>query len=228
MKATLKLLALAMLCWAIVICLITACGGGAAAKHPGGNTTASRLDAFIWTPVHLLSSRVTQQSAGISNSSPFVVNAQTATPTIQNLQGVCNATAPSSGRAATVLFNLGRWSHGACDDAQTPDSDIGVTVPHNGQVGNLVVDAVGTGTGADSGQIEFEVISSSTGAKTIIPVTCTLAVSPANSKVHCEDRATGHFTNINAGDQVVVRFFYNAGDAYRGIRVTAEYATPTF
>jgi hypothetical protein len=126
-----------------------------------------------------------------------------------------------------VIYGIGRWSSGSCDDAATPDSDVGVSIPAAGQIGNLTVDAVGLGNGSDSGAMEVKVIHAD-GSQTITQVACTLGVSAAAAKVHCDDKTAAHHASVIAGDQVSARIFYNAGDAYRAIRVNIEYATPTF
>jgi hypothetical protein len=221
MKRVAKVLALSLLSSAFTILIISACGGK---STPNPMSQAARF-AFTWKPVHLLGR--TSGIAIASTESPFVVNAQSTTPGGGNFSGFCNAVAPSSGRAATVLFGLGRWSSGSCDDAATPDSGVGVNIPQNGQVGQLTVDAVGLGTGSDSGAMELKLVHAD-GTETILPLTCTLGVSSAGSKVHCEDKTTAHNSNAVAGDQFVARIFYDAGDSYNAIRVNVQYATPTF
>jgi len=227
MKTLGRILALSMLSSALTILAITACGGsmGAGGNGGGGTPQSARAFVFNWRPVHLLGTRFGVQRAAAD--SPFVVNAQAPAAGGGNLQGICDAVNPSSGRAATVLFNLGRWSSGSCQDAATPDSDVGVTIPQTGQIGNLTVDATGLGAASNSGQMEVKVIHSD-GSQTILPLTCSLGVSAAGSKVHCEDKSAADHANVSAGDQVSARIFYNAGDSYRAIRVNIEYATPTF
>jgi len=74
---------------------------------------------------------------------------------------------------------------------------VGVSVPQAGQIGNLTVDARGIGVSPDdggvgpnstaSGQLEVEVIHVD-GTQTVESLTCSLGVSPADAKVHCEDK----------------------------------------
>jgi hypothetical protein len=208
----------------LTMLIITACGGGPSGGPGGGN--AARAFIFNSNPVgfHATSGFGPGRA---SISSPFVVNAATTTPGGGNFPGFCNAVALSTGRAATVLFGLGRWSSGVCDDGNTPDTSIGVAIEADGQVGQLTVDAVGQGNGADSGQMEVKIIHAD-GSQTIIPVTCTLGQSSAGAKVHCEDLNAAHNANVVKGDQLAARIFYNAGDQYNAIRVNVQYATPTF
>lgn len=220
MKRVVKLLALSLLSSVFTILIISACGGSGA---PNPVRQAAQF-LFTWKPVHLLGRVTGNQIASVQG--PFVVNAQSTPPGGGNFSGFCNAVAPSSAKAATVLFGLGRWSSGSCDDAATPDSSVGVTVPQNGQVGQLTVDAVGTGTAADSGTIEAKLVHAD-GTETILPLTCSLGIS-SNSKVHCEDKTAAHNSNAVAGDQFVARIFYETGDSYNAIRVNVQYATPTF
>lgn len=208
----------------LTMLIITACGGGPSGG-PGGNNGVRAL-IFNSNPVGF---HVTKGfgPGRASIFSPFIVNAATTTPGGGNLPGFCNAIALSGGRAATVIFGLGRWSSGLCDDAATPDTSVGVALPADGQIGQLTVDAVGQGNGADSGQMEVKIIHAD-GTQTIIPVTCSLGVSNAGAKVHCEDLNAAHNTNVIKGDQLAVRMFYNPSDQYSAIRVNVQYATPTF
>ena len=227
MKTLSKFVLTILISSALTILSITACGGGS--KGPGSSGGTSLVRAFIFNanPVGFhITGGFGPSRAGMSNS-PFVVNAATPGPGGGNFSGFCNAVALSSGRAATVIYGIGRWSSGSCDDAADPDSDVGMTIPQAGQVGNLTVDAVGLGNGQDSGQMEVKIIHTD-GTQIITPITCTLGVSAVGAKVHCEDKTPGHQTNVNAGDQISARMFYNAGDVYRAIRVNIEYATPTF
>jgi hypothetical protein len=225
MKKVGKLFLMTIVVLAVSVIAITACGGN---KTPGGVGTVNALRAFIHNsnPVGL---HITKGfgAARASIASPFVVNAQATASGGGNFAGFCNEVAPSSARAATVIYGIGRWSTGSCEDASTPDSDVGVSVLQAGQIGNLTVDAIGTGTGADSGAFEIKVIHAD-GSQTITAITCNLGVSAAEQRVHCEDKSAAHFTNVAATDQVSARFFYNAGDDYRAIRVNIEYAAPTF
>ncbi len=225
MKQTLKILALTALTLVFAIGIITACGGGGRAPGSTSSSMAHNLFSFDWKPAHLLGRSSGRNQA--SNSSAFIVNAQSTTTGGGNLSGFCAQTAPSSGRAATVIFGLGRWSSGSCDDAATPDTSVGVAIPQTGQIGQLTVDAVGQGTAANSGVMELKIIHSDS-SETIIPITCTLGVSNPGAKVHCEDKSADHNTNVTAGDQFAARIFYNAGDLYTAIRVNVQYAVPTF
>ncbi len=209
----------------LTIVFITSCGGGGSMSAPGGGSASAHSIVFDWSPVRLLglNSKTHQASA----ASPFVVNAQTATTASGNLSGVCNAIAQSRGPAATVLYNLGRWTSGECDDAQTPDTDVGVRVPAAGQIGNLTVDALGIGTSDTSGQLEVKIIHTD-GSTTITPLTCSLGVNAtANGKVHCSDLGAAHATNVAQDDEVSARIHYVAGDAYRAIRVNIQFGAPT-
>jgi hypothetical protein len=221
MKRMLKLLALTAAMLVLAIGIITACGGRG--SHP--SSMAHNLFSFDWKPAHLLGRTSGNNIA--SNGGTFVVNAQGSTSGGGNLSGFCDRTAPSSGRAATVIFGLGRWSSGSCDDARTPDTAVGVAIPQTGQIGQLTVDAVGQGTAADSGVMELKIIHND-GSETILPITCTLGISSPGSKVHCEDKSANHNTNVTAGDQFAARIFYNPGDLYSAIRVNVQYAVPSF
>lgn len=234
MKRLVRTLLLFIILLAASIITITACGGN---KAPGTNPTgAQRAFVFNSNPVGL---RVTKGfgAASAALSSPFVVNAQSTTPGGGNFSGFCNAVNPPAGRAALVIYGLGLWTSGDCAVAGLPDSDVGVTIPQNGQIGNVSIDAVGTGTGADdgtvgisstgSGQIQIDVIHAD-GTRTKTAISCTLGIS-SNAKVHCDDSSQpAHHTSVVAGDQVVARFWFNPGDSYRAIRVNLEYATPAF
>lgn len=228
-----RIVLLSLFMLAAVVITITACGGG---LQNGGGIGAARAFIFNSNPAgfHITHGfGATRASA----SGIFVVNAQATTPGGGNFAGFCSTVNPSTGRAATVLYGLGIWSSGDCSSAGASDSDVGVTISQPGQIGNVSVDAVGTGTVADdgkvglasaaSGQIEVTVIHAD-GTRAVAPITCTLGVSN-NAKVHCDDKTqTSHRTSVVAGDQVIAKFWYSAGDSYRAIRVNLEYATPTF
>ncbi len=221
MKRLIKLAVLTAFTLIVAIGLITACGGNAT-RSP---IAQAQNFFFSWKPVHLLGRTSGSQIASVSG--PFVANAQTTGSGGGNLSGFCADVAASGARAATVIFGLGRWSSGVCSDAQTPDTQVGVTIPQNGQLGNLTVDAIGHGTGADSGQMELKVIHQD-GTQTILPITCTMGISNAGTKTHCEDKASAHFSTVAAGDQFAARIFYNGGDSYTAIRVNIQYAVPNF
>lgn len=222
------------------IAVITACGGGS----PAGNTVMNAAHALIFNsnPVGLHVTSGFGPTRTASTSSPFVVNAQATTPGGGNFSGFCNATVRSGTagfRVRIVIFGLGRWTSGSCEDGQVQFSNVGVNIPAAGQIGNLTVDAIGTGVAADSGQLQLTVLHSD-GSQTIAPLTCSLGVS-SNTKVHCEDKNTADHTNVAAGDQLVATFFYTPcaqncaanngtgdGDSYTAIRVNVQYATPTF
>lgn len=223
MKQLARITALTFLLSALVLAFITACGSGHGTG--GGTNPPGSGFTFIWSPAHLATLHAAGSKAIAGASSPFTVSAATVTGT-GNLQGICSAIAPSSGRVATVLFNLGRWSSGSCDDGATPDSDIGVPLPAAGQIGNLKVDAVGNGSASNSGLVEVVIISAG-GTRTITSLTCSLGQSAVEARVHCEDLTAGHFIAVNPGDQLITRFLYNAGDDYRGIRVNLDYGAPT-
>jgi hypothetical protein len=221
MKQMLKVLALTALTLVFAIGIITACGG----RGPNPSSTADNFFSFDWNPAHLLGR--TSGTNLADSSGAFIVSAQSTTPGGGNLSGFRDRVSPSSARAATVIFGLGRWSSGSCDDARTPDSSVGVAIPQNGQVGQLSVDAVGTGTAADSGFMELKIIHSDS-TETILPITCTLGISNPGARVHCEDKSAAHNTNVSSGDQFSARIFYNGGDIYNAIRVNVQYAVPTF
>lgn len=208
----------------ITIATITACGGNGGGMVP--TPTALRALIFNSNPLgfHATSGFGPGRAAAFS---PFAVNAATTTPGGGNFPGFCNSTNPSSGRAATVMFGLGQWTSGDCANVGIPDATVGVAIPAAGQVGQLTVDAVGNGTGTDSGQLEVKLIHAD-GSETITPITCTLGQSAAGAKVHCEDLNAAHNSNVAAGDQIAVRMFYDSGDQYNAIRVNVQYATPTF
>jgi hypothetical protein len=226
MKVITRLFLMSLICLAAIVLTITACGGS---SNPS-TTPGAALKSLVLngSPVGFhLTHRTTTTTASIS--SMFVANAQTVTPIAGNFPGFCNLLAPTvADHRASVIFGIGRWTDGKCDDAATSDSDVGVSFQQAGQIGNLTVDAVGIGSAADSGQMEVKLIHSD-GTQTIVPLTCTLGISTdPNGKVHCEDKASAHFVNVAATDQLSARIFYNAADAYRAIRVNVGYASPTF
>jgi hypothetical protein len=221
--------ALALL--AIVI-TITACGG----RAPGSLGAAARGLIFNANPVGL---HITKGFGTVSASAAgaFTVNAQTVAPGGGNFSGFCDVLQQGSARTASPIFGLGLWSSGACNTQPGAAANVGVAIPQAGQIGNVSVDAFGTGTVADdgkvgldstaSGQVEVVVLHQD-GTQTITPVSCSLGVS-SNASVHCDDKAqAAHHTNVAAGDQVIAFFWYNPADTYRSIRVNIEYATPSF
>lgn len=215
---------LSLFALAVSIITITACGGGSSSI-----IGSARAFVFNSNPVgfHLTHGFATRAS----NAGPFVVNAQTTTAGGGNFSGFCNATFGSGtpgARAHTVIFGLGRWNSGACEDGSVQDTDVGVSIPQNGQIGNLTMDAIGTGTAADSGQLQVTIIHSD-GTRTITPLSCTFGISAPGSKLHCEDKNSADFVTVAAGDQVAAFFFWTPanGDAYNAIRVNIAYATPT-
>jgi hypothetical protein len=220
-----RVAALCLLSAITTVLIITACGGSRSSGTGSSGNPLAALFIFNANPVgrHANHGNV---SARASIANPFIVNAQTTTPGGGNFPGFCNTLDLVSARAASVLFGIGRWSDGNCADHSTPDSDVGVSIPTAGQIGNLTVDAIGTGTASDSGQMEVKVIHTD-GSQTITAITCTLGLS-SNTKVHCEDKSSAHFTTVAAGDQVSARIFWDAGDTYRAVRVNIDYATPTF
>jgi hypothetical protein len=224
MKRVGRIVALSIVVLMSALITITACGGNSST----GKNPVNALRAFIFNsnPVGLHTTRGFG-AARASLASPFVVNAQAAASGGGNIAGFCNEVVPSSGRAATVIYGIGRWSTGSCEDATTPDSDVGVSILQTAQIGNLTVDAIGNGTGADSGAFEVKVIHGD-GTQNISAITCSLGVSAVEQRVHCEDKNAAHFTSVAAGDQVSARVFYNPGDSYRAIRVNIEFAAPTF
>ena len=228
MKTLSRFVLMGLISSVLTILALTACGGGSNPGSGGGAGSPARAFIFNANPVGLRITGGFGTSRADAMNSPFVVNAATPGPGGGNFSGFCNGVALSGAdHRATVIYGIGRWSSGSCEDAADPDSDVGVTIPQTGQIGNLTVDAVGQGHGSDSGQMEVKIIHSD-GTQTITPLTCSLGTSGVEAKVHCEDKTGGHQTNVNTGDQLSARFFYNAGDAYRAIRVNIEYATPTF
>ena len=219
----------------VTTAIITACGSGST----GGGGIIDKARAFIFNsnPLGLHDTSGFGPGRRADSSSTFTVHAQSSTPGGGNFPGFCSSVAPASARAATVLFGLGLWSSGDCASSPTSDSAVGVAIPATGQVGQLTVDAVGQGTGADdgkvgvdstgSGQIELKVVHAD-GTEATTSISCTLGVSSPGARVHCEDKNAAHNTNVSAGDQVVARYWYNAGDSYSSIRVNVQYATPTF
>jgi hypothetical protein len=227
MKPFGRIVLLSLFVLAAVVITITACGGGA--SNGGGIGAAARAFVFNANPVglHVTRGFATRASA----AGAFVVNAQTTTPGGGNFSGFCNGTFGSgtpNARAHTVIFGLGRWSSGSCEDGVVQDTNVGVSIPQNGQIGNLTVDAIGTGTAADSGQLQLIVIHSD-GTRTTIPLGCTFGIS-SPGRVHCEDKNAADHFGVVAGDQIAAFFFWTPfnGDTYNAIRVNIEYATPTF
>jgi hypothetical protein len=233
MKKGARILLLSIIVMAAAVITITACGG----NRPGGTGGGTALRAFIFN-ANPLGFHVTK-GFGPSRASiaPFTVNAQATTPGGGNFPGFCDLFTGPSARTVTVIYGIGRWTSGACNDRTTSDSDVGVAVPQTGQIGNLTIDARGIGTSPDdgsvglnstaSGQMEVIVIHAD-GTRSTAPLTCTLGVSAVDAKVHCEDRTLAHHTDVVAGDQVVAKFWVSPGDSYRAIRVNIEFATPTF
>src|SRR6185437_8718475 len=215
MKRFARTLLLFIILLAASVITITACGGN---KAPG--TITSGLSSFIFNsnPVgfHVTKGFGAARSA---LSSPFAVNAQSPTPGGGNFSGFCNSINSPAGRGATVIYGLGLWTSGDCTSGGIlADSDVGVSIPQSGQIGNVSVDAVGTGTGADdgivglsstgSGQIEIDVLHAD-GTRTASAISCTLGISN-NAKVHCDDKTQStHHTDVVAGDQVIARFWFN-------------------
>jgi len=225
MKRIASIVGTAFLSAILVVTIMTACGGGNSGSGGGGSNPLSSVFTFNSNPVgfHGNKNPVADRIAGRLQS---VVEAQAPTPGGGNFPGFCSNLALVSGRAAAVIFGIGRWSTADCSDGSTPDSDVGVSVPQAGQVGNLTVDAVGTGTGTDSGQMEVKVIHAD-GSQTVTTITCSLGIS-SDAKVHCQDLDPTHHANVVAGDQVSARIFWDPGDTYRAVRVNLVYATPTF
>lgn len=234
MKSIARILLLSIIVMTVAVITITACGGSRPSISGGG----AALRAFVFNS-NPLGFHVTR-GFGPSRASiaPFTVNAQATTPGGGNFPGFCDSlSGGAAGRAVTVVYGIGRWSSGACDDRLTPSADVGVAVPQNGQIGNVTVDARGIGTLPDdgkigvnstaSGQIEVVVIHSDD-TQSITPLTCSLGVSSVDAKVHCEDKTVAHHIDVVAGDQVIAFFWVNTGDSYRAIRVNIEFATPTF
>jgi hypothetical protein len=233
MKKIARILLLSIIVMTAAVITITACGGNRSGG-PGGGTA---LRSFVFN-ANPLGFHITK-GFGPSRASlaPFTVNAQATTPGGGNFPGFCDTDNGALTRSATAVYGLGRWSNGSCNDHSTPGSDVGVSVPQNGQIGNLTVDARGQGTSPDdgtigvnstaSGQLEVFVVHTD-GTQGVVPLTCSLGVSSADAKVHCEDRTLNHHVDVVAGDQVVAVFWVNPGDSYRAIRVNIEFATPTF
>jgi hypothetical protein len=224
--AKITLLSLVVLMSAIIG--ITACGGHSAPGGSGGVGATLQSLIFNANPAGLHFTH--GFGAGrASISSPFAVNAQSPAPGGGNFAGFCEGVPLAGARGATVIYGIGRWSTGSCDDAATPDSDVGVSIPANGQIGNLTVDAIAVsgGTGSDSGSMEVKIIHAD-GTQTITPITCALGPSTPGQKLHCQDKNATDDAAVVAGDQVSARFFFNSGEQYRAIRVNIEYATPTF
>jgi hypothetical protein len=227
MKVIARLFLLSLICLAAIILTITACGGNSSSPS---TTPGAALKSLVLngSPVGFqLTHKAASTTASIS--SMFVANAQTVTPIAGNFPGFCNALAPTvADHRAAVLFGIGRWTSGSCDDAAAPDSDVGVSFQQAGQIGNLTVDAVGIGSAADSGQMEVKLIHAD-GTQTIVPMTCTLGISTnPTGRVHCEDKQAVHVVNVAATDQMSARIFYNAADSFTAIRVNIAYASPTF
>lgn len=240
MKAFGRFASFVLVSLASIVITITACGGGALPIGGGGGLpAAARAFIFNANPVGFHITRgFSAARASLHKQTAFTVNAQAPTPGGGNFPGFCNSVnvAPTGARAATVVYGLGLWTSGECGLTSVSDSDVGVEIPQAGQIGNVTVDAIGTGSGTDdgklgidstaSGQIQVTVLHAD-GTRTDTAITCALGVSN-NAKVHCEDKQAAHFANVAAGDQVTARFWYNGGDSYRAIRVNLEYATPTF
>jgi hypothetical protein len=233
MKNVARILLLSIIVLTAAVITITACGG----NNPGGTGGGTALRAFVFN-ANPLGFHVTK-GFGPSRASiaPFTVNAQATTPGGGNFPGFCDSETGGLSRTATVIYGIGRWSSGLCNDRATPGSNVGVAVPQTGQIGNLTVDARGIGVSPDdgviglnstaSGQLQVEVIHAD-GTLTFESLTCSLGFSPADAKVHCEDKTIAHHINVVAGDQIVALFWVNPGDDYRAIRVNIEFATPTF
>ncbi|HKW74858.1 MAG TPA: hypothetical protein VJN64_04975 [Terriglobales bacterium] len=227
---------ISLLLLAAITTVITACGSRTLGTSPGP-IAAARAFIFNSNPVGLHTTRGFSQRAAASPAA-FTVNAQTTTPGGGNFSGFCNSLGPAAGRIALIPFGLGNFSDGNCNGS-AGIGDVGVAIPQNGQIGNVSLDAVGLGTGAEDGQVGLNSTASgqiqvavlhADGTQTFAPITCSLGVSTdVNSKVHCDDKGNAaHITNVVAGDQVVVRIWSQPGDQYRALRVNLEYATPTF
>jgi hypothetical protein len=219
----------------LTITVITACGGGSSGTG-GGVLSQARAFIFNSNPIGFHATRF-GNSTHASAASPFVVNAQATTPGGGNFSGFCNGTPANGGRAAIVPFGLGDFISGDCSGNFVNDTTVGVVIPASGQVGQLTVDAVGQGSGADdgkvgissnaSGQAEVKIIHAD-GTLTFLPLSCTLGVSNPGAKVHCEDKNAAHNSNVITGDQLAVRFWFNSGDSYTAVRINVQYATPNF
>lgn len=215
-----------------IVITVTACGGGGASQPGGGGGIgAARALIFNANPVGFHVTRGFGASrASLQQPASFTVNAQTTAAGGGNFSGFCNATfgnATPNIRIHTVVFGLGRWTSGACEDGVVQDTSVGVNIPQNGQIGNLTVDAAGTGTQPDSGLLEVMIIHSD-GTRITTPLTCSFGIS-SGGNVHCEDKNASDHISVAAGDQVAAFFSWSSnGDAYTAIRVNIEYATPTF
>ena len=218
----------------VTTAIITACGGSSGG---GGIIERARSLIFNSNPLGFHATSGFGPGRQADSSSAFTVNAQSPTPGGGNFPGFCSSTPAVSGRAAVVPFGLGSWSSGDCAGSIVSDSNVGVAIPANGQIGQLTVDAIGQGTGADdgkiglasigSGQIELKVIHAD-GTQATTPITCTFGISNPGAKVHCEDKNAAHNSDVTAGDQIVARYWFNPGDSYNSLRVNVQYATPTF
>ena len=242
MKAVGRFASFVLVSLTSIVITITACGGGSSQPGGGGGIgTAARALIFNANPLGLHITRGFGPSrASLEHPAAFTVDAQTTTPGGGNFAGFCDLVGVASpgARVQSGIFGLGLWASGACNTvAAPPGPEVGVTIPQAGQIGNVSLDAVGTGSGVDdgnvglnstaSGQIQVVVLHAD-GTQTITPITCTLGVSSA-AKVHCDDKnSPAHHTDVVAGDQVAAHFWYNGGDSYTAIRVNIEYATPTF
>lgn len=232
MKTLARLTLLSALLLIAIVITITACGG-----HSGTLGAAARGLIFNANPVGLHITKGFGSATRASVSGPFTVSAQTAAPGGGNFSGFCDVVQQGPARTASPIFGLGLWSSGACNTQSGASAQVGVAIPQAGQIGNVSLDAVGTGTVADDGKIGLDSTSSGQievivlhqdGTQTITPVSCVLGIS-SNAAVHCDDKAQpSHHTNVAAGDQVIAFFWYNAADSYRSIRVNVEYATPSF
>lgn len=223
MKRSLQFVFTFVLTAIVAVAIITACGSNGTTMTGGGGTTAKPAFVFNSLPIGFQSNHG-NVTARASLNSPFVVEAQGTTPGGGNFAGFCGSLDVVGGRAASVIYGIGRWTDANCADHSTPDTDVGVVIPVAGQIGNLTVDAVGTGTAADSGQMEVKIIHAD-GTQTITTITCSLGVSN-NAKVHCGDNTNR--PAVVVGDQVSARIFQNPGDSYRAVRVNIAYATPAF
>lgn len=232
MKAVGRFASFVLVSLTSIVITITACGGGGASQPGGGGGIGAATRALIFNanPLGFHITRGFSAARARLEQPAFTVDAQTTTPGGGNFSGFCNATfgnATPNIRIHAVLFGLGRWTSGSCEDGAVQSSDVGVNIPQNGQIGNLTADATGTGTQADSGQLEVDVIHQD-GTRTTTPLTCAFGVS-SGGKVHCEDKNVADEVAVVAGDQIVGSFSWSSnGDAYNAIRVNIEYATPTF
>ena len=236
MKAVGRFASFVLVSLTSIVITITACGGGAS-QGGGGTPAGVRALIFNANPLGFHVTRGFGPSRASLQPAAFTVDAQTTTPGGGNFSGFCDQInpVPAGVRAQTGIFGLGIWSSGACTPPSGPE--VGVTIPQAGQIGNVSVDAVGTGTQPDDGKVGLNSIGSgqiqvvvlhADGTQTITPVSCTLGVSN-EAKVHCDDKnSPAHHTDVVAGDQVSAHFWFNGGDSYSAIRVNIEYATPTF